>query len=194
MAPRGRVGECIGTPHHEAKFDPGRELVQWKRAVDEFPLLAKVLNSPQDHLEELRRVPAVDVDGSPPVSVERLQLLVAGIPEGFASVLEPLNEVGFADLVDTRLILGHEMRKRRGASVTVPRPVPVGEQDEGDTAWTQHPVDLTEKPDGLRKVLQHVASDNEILTAVSDGREPIGVEVGNHIGLPELAVRRELRE
>jgi hypothetical protein len=39
-----------------------------------------------------------------------------------------------------------------------------------------------------------VTGDDEVLTAVGYRSQPINVEIGNHIGLDELPLRRKLRE
>ena len=157
-------------------------------------MLVEVLDSPSDDFEELRRVPAVDVDGSLAEPLEGFPLLIRSLAEGFVPMAEPLDEVGFADLVYACPMFGHQVRKRCGRSTAVHGPVPVGEQDERDTLGPQHAVDLGEESQGLRQVLQHVAGDDEILTGVGDGGEPIRIEVGDHVRFREFSFGCQLRE
>ena len=72
--------------------------------------------------------------------------------------------------------------------------MPIGEKDEGHAARAQNPVDLGDESDGLCQVFQDVAGDHEVLTAIRDRRQPIRVEVGQHIGLCEGALSSQLRK
>ncbi len=102
--------------------------------------------------------------------------------------------MGVAHLDDPTLVLGHDMGERRRPPITVTGPMPVGEQDESHPSGAQDTVHLGHESDGLGQMLQDVAGDHEVLAGVRDRTQPFGVEVGEHVGLGERALRGQLRE
>jgi hypothetical protein len=69
----------------------------------------------------------------------------------------------------------------------------IGKENECHPSRTQHTVNVPEKAEWVGQVLEHVATDNEVLSRIPEGAKQIYIEVTDNVGSGKLGPF-ELRE
>jgi hypothetical protein len=158
--------------------------------VDEFPLQPLMFDPPFDYLDEFHGAPAVDMNGSFLVAVQQSATFAGRTGQRNSPVLEELDDMGVAHLLDARFTFCNDMRQCGRLSESILCSISVGHQDECNSTRSQHTMNVSKETHGFGQVLEDVTRDDEVLARACKSTKAFLVEIHHEIRIDELPWQR----